>query len=670
MIRPLVLAAVLALELAVLPCVGVSAPAHSYVWETTATSPAGKLTPIVTNAIPDQEQSLAAGSFTIDLSEVFRDTEGNALSYTAVSNRNGIATTQIEGNILTVNMHALGECRIRATARDDRNGKADDTFTLVIRSNQPPQLISESALQNYVLFSDGDPLTLNLSEIFQDPDGDNLTFNASSEASSIAAVTIQDGLLSVIPNNIGETRISVSANDLNGGFLQESFNIEVLRSYPALVSSEIELPFGDHRDQGNYRLVALPGATRVLLENIIDGKPNRDWTAYAPDTSNGNQLLPFDGSPAFTLGPGNGLWLLSKEDWIVNDRLVPTVSLNERGHFDVPLQPGWNIISNPFDLDIPWEAVSTLNDISQGIWRWERGYHRVDTLHSAANIPEAYYFNNIESRETLSLPYFFRDTVTSPPSKNSYSQSANSPVQAELSVLAPASEASAVVTLTWTDASTEGLDQYDQLAPPAHFSSLALALTPGHPDFERQPLALESRPLTNQVHQFELLLTAGATPHVSFSLLGLDQHFAERAILVNQLDTKTYDLLSQPAHQVVLEAPTVPFTLLIGGDAGVNEKLSTLTPSIHSLKQNYPNPFNPITTIEYALPTDQHVDLSIFDLMGRHIVTLQRGEMRAGLHRVQWTGNDKYANRVANGVYFYRLDAGTWSATRKMTLIR
>ncbi len=663
MLRPLLLAVMLC-------CYGVSPPA-----QVLAGTEAGGRTPIVTSSIPDQEKSLASGTFTIDLSEVFTDTNGNTLSFSAASNKSDLATTRVEGTILTVTMHALGECRIRATARDSRNGKADDTFTLVIRSNQPPRLTSESVLQNYVLFSDGDPLILNLSDIFQDPDGDNLIFTANSTQSFVASTAIDDNILTASPRSVGETTISLTANDQNGGILQESFSLEVIQSYPATLTSEIEVPFEDFRDQGNYRLIALPGDQSMLLGNIVSGKPGRDWVAYAPDTSNGNQLLPYTVSPAFVLNPGKGLWLLSKEDWLVSETTVPTVPLNKQGSYEIKLRNGWNICSNPLDRDLPWKVIAEMNNVSQGIWRWEHGYKQVDTLFSTTSFPEAFYFNNVEELDVLELPYFFRNvssTITTfgktPATDQNYAHVWGAEIfGAELAVTTPGAATS--VSISWTNESSEGFDRFDQYAPPAYFSSLSLSLTPTHPDFEHRPLAVESRSVLAGVHQFDLLLSAGPENVVTFSLTDLDPAFAERAVLVNRLDTKSYDLLSA-SQPVLLETSEVPFTLLIGARAQVEESLASLTPDMYSLKQNYPNPFSPSTTIEYSLPVSQHVSLSVFDLMGRHIITLQQGDMAAGLHQVQWSGIDKYRNRVANGIYFYRLDTASWSGTRKMTLIR
>ena len=93
-------------------------------------------------------------------------------------------------------------------------------------------------------------------------------------------------------------------------------------------------------------------------------------------------------------------------------------------------------------------------------------------------------------------------------------------------------------------------------------------------------------------------------------------------------------------------------------------------PTDYVLEQNYPNPFNPVTTISYSLPTASDVELTIYNMTGQRVVTLQQGRQDAGSYRLQWHGNDQYSLQVSSGVYFYRLTTGTFTETKKMVLMR
>ncbi len=85
----------------------------------------------------------------------------------------------------------------------------------------------------------------------------------------------------------------------------------------------------------------------------------------------------------------------------------------------------------------------------------------------------------------------------------------------------------------------------------------------------------------------------------------------------------------------------------------------------YGLDQNHPNPFNPVTTISFTLPTSQNVSLKVYDVSGREIATLVNGPRSAGRHDVSFE-----AFNIASGIYFYRLRAGEYFATKKMIVVR
>ncbi|HVO76492.1 MAG TPA: FlgD immunoglobulin-like domain containing protein [Candidatus Bathyarchaeia archaeon] len=105
-----------------------------------------------------------------------------------------------------------------------------------------------------------------------------------------------------------------------------------------------------------------------------------------------------------------------------------------------------------------------------------------------------------------------------------------------------------------------------------------------------------------------------------------------------------------------------------------NELLETdriTTPAMPlTLHQNQPNPFNPSTTIRYYLPDRMRVVLDVFDVSGRLVARLVSKEQERGDKTVQWDGRGMSGDRVSSGVYYYRLQAGKESVSRKMVLLR
>ena len=106
------------------------------------------------------------------------------------------------------------------------------------------------------------------------------------------------------------------------------------------------------------------------------------------------------------------------------------------------------------------------------------------------------------------------------------------------------------------------------------------------------------------------------------------------------------------------------------GDPTGIESVTEEIPTRFALKQNYPNPFNPETIIEFALPVGQTVTLEIYNILGQRVRILITGFRKAGTHTVAWNGADDRNADVPSGVYFYRLNAGIFAGTNKMTLIR
>jgi hypothetical protein len=92
-------------------------------------------------------------------------------------------------------------------------------------------------------------------------------------------------------------------------------------------------------------------------------------------------------------------------------------------------------------------------------------------------------------------------------------------------------------------------------------------------------------------------------------------------------------------------------------------------PRVTTLHQNVPNPFNPTTTIRFDLAQAGRVELRLFDVAGRWVRTLASGVHEPGRHTAIWNGLDDAGRRAASGVYFYRLDAPEFVATRKLVLL-
>jgi endo-1,4-beta-xylanase len=95
-----------------------------------------------------------------------------------------------------------------------------------------------------------------------------------------------------------------------------------------------------------------------------------------------------------------------------------------------------------------------------------------------------------------------------------------------------------------------------------------------------------------------------------------------------------------------------------------NETQSTI-PECSAVEQNYPNPFNPTTVISYQLSADSYTTLKVYNILGKEVATLVNEKKSVGRYAVQWN-----AAGMPSGIYFYRLQAGAYSETKKLILLK
>ncbi len=93
-------------------------------------------------------------------------------------------------------------------------------------------------------------------------------------------------------------------------------------------------------------------------------------------------------------------------------------------------------------------------------------------------------------------------------------------------------------------------------------------------------------------------------------------------------------------------------------------------PAVTMLRQNYPNPFNPETTISFTLSHKGKAELGVYNVKGELVRNLSGGMLPSGEHKVTWNGTDATGNRVASGIYFYKLNVEGKVETRKMMLMK
>ena len=222
----------------------------------------------------------------VDVSSYFAEPDGEALTYAAASSRPGVATVSVSGSTVRVAAVAKGTATVTVTATDPGGLSATQVFETMVPNRRPEPVgtISDQTVEV------GDPVTVNLSSYFNDPDGDHLTYTARSSVSAVAAVSVSGSTVTITAVAAGSATITITARD--PGDLTATQRFEVTVDADDDPFEELEgLVIGD---DGSVRLTADNVTFGVgnggCLNNpgIINGKRwEFHWTAWQRDVGSG-----------------------------------------------------------------------------------------------------------------------------------------------------------------------------------------------------------------------------------------------------------------------------------------------------------------------------------------------------------------------------------------------
>lgn len=171
-----------------------------------------------------------------------------------------------------------------------------------------------------------------------------------------------------------------------------------------------------------------------------------------------------------------------------------------------------------------------------------------------------------------------------------------------------------------------------------------------------------------------------ATENITYALLPMDGIYTMTPEAATQAAARIQAAHDIPIHTMpppdtysdaIVARFTSPNVMVVRPISTIELTVTTsvsgapLTPGTFSLDQNYPNPFNPTTVIRFQTPRSSFVSLKVFDILGKEMISLVEEELAAGDHHVTFDGGS-----LASGVYFYKLTAGSFSATKRMLILR
>jgi hypothetical protein len=455
-----------------------------------------------------------------------------------------------------------------------------------------------------------------------------------------------------------ECRIKVSDSSDDMFFtVSDPFSI-----YQSTVPVNHTLTFSDPGSISSYRMVGLPGNGNLHLSQLIPGIPNKDWTAFHDNGQTTNYLHEYDGSTIFTFKPGTGFWLLSKNGISIQNQ-VESVSLNTDNTFSIPLHTGWNIISNPFDLTVPWDDVKEINDITESIWGFEGRYSTSEVLEPY----NGYYFFNHAGDVSLKIPY---------PSGNSSPKISGktNPDLATLSLsLMHNGQASYPVRIHYLEELILDSDGYRKYAPPGDFEEAGIYIRNPEVSTAYKYFSEDAVVANGKGNNISIELFSHSDKPVDLLVHGLEFFDGYDIILIDRNTGRKYELQNNVLSGILTGKGKREFTLLIGTGEYMTDAYSSILPREFHLSDNYPNPFNPETTIDYSIPESHRmipVVIEVYNVLGQKVRMLVDEIQNAGFYSVRWDGRNDHGYSVASGLYIYTIRAGNFTDRKSMIYLR
>ena len=371
---------------------------------------------------------------------------------------------------------------------------------------------------------------------------------------------------------------------------------------------------------------------------------------------------------AISLTPGASYWL---NQWVTPNAAFDagTGQSNNLESFNITLQPGWNMIANPypFPLAITLDQVDFYGPLTYSGSAWST---TVETQMAPWN---GYIVDNkTGANQTISLT---GDVLAKQLAKAEEAAPKGWLLQLQATGETYADGGNALGRL---EGATSGLDGFDNREPPFidGYVSLAMERPDWGSNLPRFTSDIRSPEDQDGVWDLALYVKGERGPISLSTQLEGDWPPDHRIILLDILNRQEHDLLAGPgAFDISRYREDFPYHLKVVAGAAdyvahTLEKILAELPTEFALAQNYPNPFNPNTTLRYSLIQPARLTLSIYDLRGREIARLVDGWQDLGHYEIVWDGRDRFGSRASSGIYFaaYRVEGKIY--TRKMVLMK
>jgi hypothetical protein len=420
--------------------------------------------------------------------------------------------------------------------------------------------------------------------------------------------------------------------------------------------------------------LAKPSVKDVLRDDMGAYDPYT-WRLFAwKDTSYAeySDSLSSADSASFNFTAGKAFWIITSEAKTYDVDAGSSVS--SAGPFHETLKAQWNMVSSPFTFPVSWDDCALSSDSIGTLYTYDGTGYRLDW--PTFEPWKGYFVFNAQTRPaTVYVPPRKAATTGTLPKRGILNDLADGDWVLRLSAeTADAKDLDNFIGVR--DQAEKAWDVFDRLEPPPMGEYVSLFVE--HPDWNRNPgpYAADIRAAGEPGYVWEFTLETrliGKPVSLKWNLTkALPEGWV--AYLIDADEGVSINLMEKAGTQVETgkQAPNHRRLKILVGSREFVEAQSEipLRPVEFGLSQNYPNPFNPRTTIEYALPKNGRVRLTVYNMMGQRIRVLLDQDEKKGFHKVVWDGDNDRGLRTSSGLYIYRLEFLDKVAVRKLVLVK
>ncbi|MGH8004990.1 MAG: FG-GAP-like repeat-containing protein [Limisphaerales bacterium] len=349
------------------------------------------------------------------------------------------------------------------------------------------------------------------------------------------------------------------------------------------------------------------------------------------------------------------------------------------------LDSGWNMIATPFAFTIHMDSVPIYVPALGGDI-----HERTDTVRTnriglgGANLRERTASGYIVPNPPLLKPwrgYFLKNNIkqqvflfypkqddnfpaTAPPASKALAAG----LDWKIDISARSSELEVPpITVGTSKAALSGCDGLDWELPPPMAGDLRLVFQRGKEFGQAGDYLSDIRPSLTETETWGFTVSPGSARAIELSFGGLADIPETYDVILTDVEGRAkQNLRLEPVYRLIASDDR-HFNLTV---TPKTTGQTALVPTRYELYQNLPNPFNPQTLIKYDLPEAANVRLEVFNILGQKVTTLVNRYEAAGPKSALWDGTDAAGNKVSSGIYFYKLSAGDYIATKKMMLVK